>query len=84
MARSGRQHRCPRGGARPRALLTARHDRLIPNAAIRLIRQHAPSAVIVELDAPHFLLQCAAQTSAGVIRQFLHSNAAAERSVMDG
>ena len=31
---------------------------VLPNAAIHLIRQHVPSATLVELDAPHFLLQC--------------------------
>jgi pimeloyl-ACP methyl ester carboxylesterase len=51
--------------------LTARHDRLIPRAATRAIRQSAPSAQIVELDAPHCLLQCAPQAAADAILTFV-------------
>jgi pimeloyl-ACP methyl ester carboxylesterase len=58
----------------PVLCLTARHDRLIPNAATHLIRQHAPTATIAEINAPHFLLQCAPRAAADAIRNFLQPN----------
>jgi pimeloyl-ACP methyl ester carboxylesterase len=60
----------------PVLCLTAQHDRLIPNAAIRLIQHHAPAATIVEIDAPHFLLQCRPLDAADAIRMFLQPDAA--------
>jgi hypothetical protein len=51
-------------------LLTAKHDHLIPNAAAHLIRHQAPAATIVEIDAPHFLLQCRPPDAADAIRMF--------------
>jgi pimeloyl-ACP methyl ester carboxylesterase len=56
----------------PTLCLIARHDRLIPKAAARLIRQQAPAATLVEIDAPHCLLQCEAAQAAAKIREFLH------------
>ncbi|MDB6159868.1 MAG: pimelyl-[acyl-carrier protein] methyl ester esterase [Gammaproteobacteria bacterium] len=56
----------------PTLCLVARHDRLIPKAAARLIRQQAPAATLVEIDAPHCLLQCEAGQAAAKIREFLH------------
>ena len=56
----------------PIMCLVARHDRLIPKAAARLIRQQAPAATLVEIDAPHCLLQCEARQAAAKIREFLH------------
>jgi pimeloyl-ACP methyl ester carboxylesterase len=56
----------------PTLCLVARHDRLIPKAAARLIRQQAPAATLVEIDAPHCLLQCEAAQAAAKIREFLH------------
>jgi pimeloyl-ACP methyl ester carboxylesterase len=55
----------------PIMCLVARHDRLIPKAAARLIRQHAPAATLLEIDAPHCLLQCEARQAAAKIREFL-------------
>jgi pimeloyl-ACP methyl ester carboxylesterase len=56
----------------PIMCLVARHDRLIPKAAARLLRQQAPAATLVEIDAPHCLLQCEARQAAAKIREFLH------------
>lgn len=55
----------------PVLCLTAKHDHLIPNAAAHLIRHQAPAATIVEIDAPHFLLQCRPSDAADAIRMFL-------------
>ena len=55
----------------PVLCLTAKHDRLIPNAAAQLIHYHAPAATMVEIDAPHFLLQCRPSDAADAIRMFL-------------
>jgi hypothetical protein len=54
------------------ALTTAAVDtHLIPNAAAHLIRHQAPAATIVEIDAPHFLLQSRPSDAADAIRMFL-------------
>jgi pimeloyl-ACP methyl ester carboxylesterase len=55
----------------PVLCLTAKHDRLIPSAAAHLIHHHVPAATIVEIDAPHFLLQCRPSDAADAIRMFL-------------
>ena len=60
----------------PVLCLTAQHDRVIPNAAAHLIRHHAPAATFVEIDAPHFLLQCRPSDAADAIRMFLEPDAA--------
>ena len=57
----------------PIMCLVARHDRLIPRSAARLIQQQAPAAEIVELDAPHCLLQCAPRQAAAKIQEFLRA-----------
>jgi pimeloyl-ACP methyl ester carboxylesterase len=63
----------------PIMCLVARHDRLVPKAAARLIRQQAPAATLVEIDAPHCLLQCEPRQAAASIREFLQSAAATAR-----
>jgi sigma-B regulation protein RsbQ len=55
----------------PVLCLTARHDRLIPKSAARLIQQTAPATAVVQLDAPHCLLQCTPRPAADAIRAFL-------------
>jgi pimeloyl-ACP methyl ester carboxylesterase len=55
----------------PIVCLLPSHDRLVPRAAARLIQQHAPTARIVGIAAPHCLLQCAPQPAAAAIREFL-------------
>jgi pimeloyl-ACP methyl ester carboxylesterase len=57
----------------PIMCLVARHDRLIPRAAARLIQQQAPSTTLIEIDAPHCLLQCEPRSAAAQIRQFLQT-----------
>jgi pimeloyl-ACP methyl ester carboxylesterase len=58
----------------PVLCLTARHDRLMPNAATHLIHQLAPTATIAEINAPHFFLQCASRAAADAVGNFLHPN----------
>ena len=55
----------------PILCLVAKHDRLIPRSAARVIGQLAPAARIVELDAPHCLLQCVPDPAAQTILGFL-------------
>ncbi len=55
----------------PILCLVAKHDRLIPRSAARAIQKHAPAARVVELDAPHCLLQCVPEAAAEQIREFL-------------
>jgi pimeloyl-[acyl-carrier protein] methyl ester esterase len=59
----------------PIMCLVGRHDRLIPKAAARLIQQQAPAVSLVEIEAPHCLLQCEPQQAAKAIRAFLASAA---------
>jgi pimeloyl-[acyl-carrier protein] methyl ester esterase len=55
----------------PILCLVPRHDRLIPRSAARVIQQRAPASRVVELDAPHCLLQCVPGMAAEQIREFL-------------
>ena len=55
----------------PIMCLVARHDRLIPGSAARVIQQGAPAARIVHLEGPHCLLQCVPQRAAQKIREFM-------------
>jgi pimeloyl-ACP methyl ester carboxylesterase len=55
----------------PILCLTARHDRLIPKSATRVIERHAPAARVVVLDAPHCLLQCVPDEAVRQIREFV-------------
>jgi pimeloyl-ACP methyl ester carboxylesterase len=57
----------------PILCLVAKHDRLIPKAAARLIRQQAAAATLIEVDAPHCLLQCEPRQAAAKIREFLRT-----------
>lgn len=58
----------------PILYLRARHDRLVPASASRLILNLAKNVALVELDAPHLLLQIAAQEAATRINQFIEKN----------
>jgi pimeloyl-ACP methyl ester carboxylesterase len=55
----------------PILCLVAKHDRLIPRSAASAIQKRAPAATVVELDAPHCLLQCVPQQAAAKIQEFL-------------
>lgn len=58
-------------GIRVRILyLRATHDRLVPRSAAELIVSYAPHTRMVELNAPHMLLQCAPIECATAILQF--------------
>jgi len=54
----------------PVLCLVAKHDRLIPRSAARVIQEQAPATTVVELDAPHCLLQCVPDTAARLIGDF--------------
>jgi pimeloyl-ACP methyl ester carboxylesterase len=55
----------------PILCLVAKHDRLIPRSAARVIERRAPAARVVALDAPHCLLQCVPGPAAQVILGFV-------------
>ena len=55
----------------PILCLAGRYDRLIPKSAGRTLRRLAPAAIVVELDAPHCLLQCEPRQAAVQIVEFL-------------
>jgi pimeloyl-ACP methyl ester carboxylesterase len=57
----------------PILCLAAKHDRLIPRSAIRTIQTYAPTAKVIELEAPHCLLQCAPREAVTNISAFLQS-----------
>jgi pimeloyl-ACP methyl ester carboxylesterase len=56
----------------PILYLRAASDRLVPPSASELISQCAPATRMVELNAPHFLLQAAPAEAARVVRAFVH------------
>jgi pimeloyl-ACP methyl ester carboxylesterase len=55
----------------PVLYLRATQDRLVPPSASQLVSMLAPGAEIVELDAPHFLLQAAPVAAARVVGDFV-------------
>jgi pimeloyl-[acyl-carrier protein] methyl ester esterase len=55
----------------PLFYLRARQDRLLPRRASELILRAVPSARIVDVDGPHFLLQAKPAESAAQIRRLL-------------
>ena len=57
----------------PVLCLVPGHDRLVPRSAARTIQQLAPEARVVEIEAPHCVLQCAPGLAATHIRGFLQS-----------
>jgi pimeloyl-ACP methyl ester carboxylesterase len=71
MAAALRALRCPL------LYLRANSDRLVPAAAAATIARLRPDTVRVDLDAPHGLLQTAAQTAVEAIGQFLAAQVAA-------
>jgi pimeloyl-ACP methyl ester carboxylesterase len=58
----------------PVLYLRAAHDRTVPKSASELVLQLRPDAQVVQLDAPHFLLQTvpgeAAEVVAGFVRRY--------------
>jgi pimeloyl-[acyl-carrier protein] methyl ester esterase len=57
----------------PVLCLVPGHDRLVPRSAARTIQQLAREVRMVEIEAPHCLLQCAPGAAATRIREFLQS-----------
>ena len=55
----------------PILYLRAKHDLLVPVAASEWMHQCAPQMQIVELDAPHCILQVQAKQAAVLVRAFL-------------
>jgi pimeloyl-ACP methyl ester carboxylesterase len=54
----------------PMLYLRAAHDRVVPSNASRLITRLKPDTRVVELDAPHFLLQAVPFEAAHEVRAF--------------
>lgn len=54
----------------PILYLRAAQDRLVPASASALVSSLCPNAQVVELDAPHFLLQAVPAEAAKVVRIF--------------
>lgn len=57
----------------PILYLRAKRDRVVPRANANDIAAVAPGTVIVDIDAPHFLLQAVPIEAAGVVRQFVEA-----------
>jgi pimeloyl-ACP methyl ester carboxylesterase len=55
----------------PLLYLRATEDRVIPRAAGRLVSHFAPHTHVVEVPAPHFLLQAVPSQAAAIITEFL-------------
>src|SRR5450830_1617410 len=67
-------------GSLPILYLRARHDRLVPPAnALQILRQ-APGTQLVDIDAPHMLLQAAPAAAADAVAAFLTRLSAAQES----
>lgn len=64
-------------GSLPVLYLRARHDRLVPPATALQILRLAPGAQLVDIDAPHMLLQAAPAAAADAIAAFCASLSAA-------
>jgi pimeloyl-[acyl-carrier protein] methyl ester esterase len=57
----------------PILCLVPKQDRLIPRSATRTIQQQSAAARIVEIEAPHCLLQCEPHEAARHIQDFVRS-----------
>ncbi|NHQ93128.1 alpha/beta fold hydrolase [Janthinobacterium lividum] len=67
-------------GSLPVLYLRARHDRLVPPAnAVQILRQ-APGAQLVDIAAPHMLLQAAPEAAAIAVAAFIDGLSAAQIS----
>ena len=63
----------------PILYLRATHDRLVPRSSADRIVKLAPRVVVVEIDAPHMLLQCAPTECAKAIQDFAREAEEAHR-----
>lgn len=57
----------------PCLYLRAARDRVVPSACGRSIRKAIPNCTLAEIEAPHFLLQCAPEAASSAIRDFVHT-----------
>jgi len=64
----------------PILYLRAKHDRVVPPSASERIRQTRPDVTIVDISAPHFLLQTAPQTAAEAVSRFAADLATARKA----
>lgn len=55
----------------PVMYLRASHDRVVPRSASELVLRANPSTRMVQLDAPHFLLQTSPTEAAAVVNAFI-------------
>lgn len=60
-------------GSLPVLYLRARHDRLVPPSNALQIMALAPGTQLVEIDAPHMLLQAAPEAAAIAVANFMNS-----------
>ena len=60
----------------PVLYLRAAHDRTVPKSASELVLQLRPDAQVVQLDAPHFLLQTVPWEAGDVVADFVRKCAA--------
>ena len=67
-------------GSLPVLYLRARHDRLVPPANALQILHLAPGTQLVDIDAPHMLLQAAPAAAAEAVAAFLTGLSAAQKS----
>lgn len=64
----------------PLLYLRAKHDHVVPAEAAELIRSIKPEVRVVDVEAPHFLLQAAPETAARLVAEFIHGVAGSEKS----
>lgn len=67
-------------GSLPVLYLRARHDRLVPPANAQQILRQAAGTQLVDIDAPHMLLQAAPAAAADAVAAFLTGLSAAQKS----
>lgn len=65
-------------GSLPVLYLRARHDRLVPPANALQILHLAPGTQLVDIDAPHMLLQAAPEAAAAAVAAFIAGLSAAQ------
>ena len=56
----------------PVLYLRATHDRVVPRSSSELVLQLKPRSKVVDVDAPHFLLQAEPVKAAKVVNTFMH------------
>lgn len=65
-----------RGVRVPLLYLRATNDRVVPSGCADVIVQAVPQGRVVEIEAPHFLLQSAAGSAAAAVKEFIATVAA--------